>query len=198
MSTKSERQATTELQAAIWQLPRVNRDAFESLILVCSHHQARPNVQSLIVSTPQHFQRVTDKASQNTMTSEKLAAALAPCFKGGVDSGAGPKLPLADLTWAFEHIIRRGDFWFRDAAEPPDVADDVEAAQPICTVCRKPSTLTESATEEGLRALPCGHVFHHDCIEAYLGKYHECANCKASVGFDWEGLKDGNGKETEM
>ncbi|CAD6579307.1 MAG: hypothetical protein ASARMPREDX12_009124 [Alectoria sarmentosa] len=108
---KGEGQATTELQAAIRELPQVNRDAFESLVL--------------------HFERVANRASQNTMTSEKLAAALAPCFKGGVDSGAGPQLPLADLTWALECIIRRPDFWFRDAAEPPDLPNDVVAANSV-------------------------------------------------------------------
>ena len=90
---------------ACWYLPRQStnsygpRKSWRGSVLVCLLHQPRPDVKSRSISTTQHFKRVADEAYQKTMTSDNFAAALAPSFRGGgVDSGAGPTRPLADLT----------------------------------------------------------------------------------------------------
>ncbi|KAJ1803320.1 ubiquitin-protein transferase activity protein [Coemansia sp. RSA 2598] len=62
-----------------------------------------------------------------------------------------------------------------------DDADDFEAEwpgeDPSCVVC-----LEEYNVDDIVRVLPCGHVFHNDCICPWLlrrkTKFHECPICK--------------------
>ena len=59
-------------------------------------------------------------------------------------------------------------------AEPARAAPEVPEAQalppeaPQCIICRADMLLEESRL-----ALPCGHVFHEDCIQ----RYAECKHC---------------------
>ncbi|KAJ1643814.1 hypothetical protein J3B02_004204 [Coemansia erecta] len=62
-----------------------------------------------------------------------------------------------------------------------DDADDFDAEwsgeDPSCVVC-----LEEYSVNDVVRVLPCGHVFHNDCICPWLlrpkTKFHECPICK--------------------
>ncbi|KAJ1732741.1 hypothetical protein LPJ72_003243 [Coemansia sp. Benny D160-2] len=52
-----------------------------------------------------------------------------------------------------------------------------ETSQPNCVVC-----LEEYAVGDDVRVLPCGHVFHDQCITPWLlrpkSRFHECPMCK--------------------
>ena len=56
------------------------------------------------------------------------------------------------------------------AGESPEAseAQALPAETPQCVICRADMLLEESRL-----ALPCGHVFHEDCIQ----RYAECKNC---------------------
>ncbi|KAJ1664620.1 hypothetical protein IW140_004013 [Coemansia sp. RSA 1813] len=52
-----------------------------------------------------------------------------------------------------------------------------EAGPPSCVIC-----LEEYIVDDEVRVLPCGHVFHDQCIIPWLlrpnSKFHECPMCK--------------------
>ena len=58
------------------------------------------------------------------------------------------------------------------SAVPPAEA----AAPPSCRICH-----CEYRAGERLRQLPCGHVFHKECIDEWLGRSEGCAFCRRSI-----------------
>jgi len=54
-----------------------------------------------------------------------------------------------------------------------------EAAGEMCSVCLHPF---EPGEADGLRRLPCKHLFHEDCISKWLGQYCRCCPlCNARI-----------------
>ncbi|KAJ2219394.1 F-BAR and double SH3 domains protein 2 [Coemansia sp. RSA 485] len=67
---------------------------------------------------------------------------------------------------------------------------------PSCVVC-----LEEYNVDDVVRVLPCGHVFHNDCICPWLlrpkTKFHECPICKTPC-FSDEAAKKAREEEKEL
>lgn len=67
----------------------------------------------------------------------------------------------------------------------PARPDDLRKLLPVhqkfkCTVCQFGGGADEPA-EDGVK-LPCGDVFHHDCITTYMKGYDErCPNCRTRL-----------------
>jgi hypothetical protein len=63
---------------------------------------------------------------------------------------------------------------FRAAAATADMGDAGD-----CPVC-----LSEFEAEDGVRLLPCMHVFHVGCIDGWLCRSKSCPTCKAELLLD--------------
>jgi hypothetical protein len=47
-----------------------------------------------------------------------------------------------------------------------------------CTIC-----IYDFEHNEKIKQLPCGHLFHPDCIDNWLGNYsYKCPTCKKEIG----------------
>jgi hypothetical protein len=53
--------------------------------------------------------------------------------------------------------------------------------QPTCSICMEDFNDTPDQT---IRAMPCGHVYHQDCIFAWLKKSNTCCNCRYEIETD--------------
>ena len=47
----------------------------------------------------------------------------------------------------------------------------------VCSICLEPMNEGESTTA----TMPCGHVFHEECITSWIGHGGSCPNCRANV-----------------
>lgn len=57
-----------------------------------------------------------------------------------------------------------------------------------CLVCQ-----CEYEGGDEIRALPCEHEFHKECIDGWLADHKECPLCKASVSTPTKAVGSGSG-----
>ncbi len=57
------------------------------------------------------------------------------------------------------------------------VASDLEANQHQCTICQEDTNVDS----RGVIRLPCGHVFHEECLNNWTRENPTCPNCRQSV-----------------
>ncbi|KAG4103787.1 hypothetical protein H8356DRAFT_1644025 [Neocallimastix lanati (nom. inval.)] len=53
--------------------------------------------------------------------------------------------------------------------------------QPTCSICMEDFKDTQDQT---IRAMPCGHVYHQECIFAWLENSNTCCNCRYEIETD--------------
>lgn len=53
--------------------------------------------------------------------------------------------------------------------------------QPTCSICLDDF---DSTPEKVIRSMPCGHVYHEDCLFKWLEKSNTCANCRYEIDTD--------------
>jgi hypothetical protein len=70
--------------------------------------------------------------------------------------------------WPAYPDMGRGGGGRRGGGELGDAGD--------CAVC-----LSELEAEDGVRLLPCMHVFHTRCIDGWLGRSKLCPSCKGDL-----------------
>lgn len=56
--------------------------------------------------------------------------------------------------------------------EPPNV---------ICVICQENIVATATIEEEKIQKLDCSHIFHRECIGAWLLQRHSCPLCRKKV-----------------
>jgi len=53
--------------------------------------------------------------------------------------------------------------------------------QPTCSICMEDF---KDTPDQRIRAMPCGHVYHEECIFAWLEKSNTCCNCRYEIETD--------------
>ncbi|KAK1354805.1 RING-type domain-containing protein [Heracleum sosnowskyi] len=62
-----------------------------------------------------------------------------------------------------------------------DDEDEInENSTSVCTVCMEGFKSSSSGGGEG-KIIPCGHVYHVDCIAKWLSLYSSCPLCRSTV-----------------
>ena len=65
----------------------------------------------------------------------------------------------------------------------------LEGEAPCCPIC-----LCEYEEKQELRRLPCGHLFHRECVDEWLLSRASCPTCRYSL---ISGLEEGIANEGE-
>jgi hypothetical protein len=55
-------------------------------------------------------------------------------------------------------------------------APQVGATKQDCSICLDPMYLVQV-----VHVLPCGHIFHHQCLEPWRQEHNTCPNCRAVI-----------------
>jgi hypothetical protein len=61
-----------------------------------------------------------------------------------------------------------------DAVKTVHYSDDI--AQTVCSIC-----LCDFAAGSDLSSLPCGHLFHPDCVACWICDHPSCPVCRHSL-----------------
>jgi len=58
---------------------------------------------------------------------------------------------------------------------------DEDKSQPTCVICTEFLRTSEERNNATNRALPCGHVYHEECIKEWIKINPTCPQCKRCV-----------------
>ena len=82
----------------------------------------------------------------------------------------------------------RSDTFTKGPFRFPEVSNEAQSCRPVCMVCQKELIVGQPCRE--LRT--CGHCFHSDCLEEYLGSRSRCPVCQVRCKPTRSRKKEGN------
>ena len=91
---------------------------------------------------------------------------------------------IRDIYWTFRNFqMRVRDFLrFRQIAAnmenrfPDATEEDLARSDHMCIVCRE-----EMGSGSRAKRLPCGHVFHFECLKSWLERQQNCPICRTAI-----------------
>merc|ERR1719232_1033053 len=62
-----------------------------------------------------------------------------------------------------------------DTLYPDATAEELAATDNVCIICR------EEMTASSTKKLPCGHIFHRNCLRSWFQRQQTCPTCRLDV-----------------
>lgn len=122
---------------------------------------------------------VEDEANHSTPPASEPAIDLGETFVERLHSGTGGRVLYSDR--ASRPAVELGAI-----ARVQNYAEYVRSDFLQCAVC-----LDEFELRSDAREMPCGHMFHSDCIQLWLGWQRSCPLCRYQIPIDEEDNTEG-------
>ncbi|PAA81889.1 hypothetical protein BOX15_Mlig032555g1 [Macrostomum lignano] len=80
------------------------------------------------------------------------------------------KLALSDM------VLSRRAIRIMQQRYPDATAEDLSSSDNVCIICRE-----EMLPDTGCKKLPCGHMFHSNCLRSWFQRQQTCPTCRMDV-----------------